>query len=57
MTITAIQMEAALKVAAEKLVNSGMTETEAAQYVKTHLSEIMTWAIKLIVTSKEKGII
>ena len=57
MKITAIEMESALKVAAEKLVNSGMTEQAAAQYVKAHLDEIVTWAIKLIVTGKEEGII
>ena len=57
MKITAIEMESALKVAAERLVNSGMTEQAAAQYVKAHLDEIVTWAIKLIVTGKEKGII
>ncbi len=55
--ITAIEMESALKVAAEKLVASGMPEAEAVEYVKNHMNDIVSWALRLIVAAKEAGVL
>lgn len=57
MNVTAIEMESALKVAAEKLVASGMSEAEAVAYVENHLNDIVAWALRLIVTAKKAGIL
>lgn len=52
--ITAVEMESALAVAAEKLVASGMSETEAVEYVKNHMADIVAWALRLIVAVKQQ---
>lgn len=55
--ITAIEMESALKVAAEKLVASGMSEAEAVEYVKNHMNDIVSWSLRLIVAAKKAGVL
>jgi hypothetical protein len=50
--ITAVEMESALAVAAEKLVASGMSEAKAVEYVKSHMNDIVAWALRLIMASK-----
>ena len=47
-----IAIEAAAATVAGKMVASGMTADEAAEYVKTHMDEIVNYAIKLINSHK-----
>ena len=47
-----IAIEAAAATIADKLVSSGMSAEEAAEYVKSHTDEIITYAVKLINSHK-----
>lgn len=48
---------AAMKVAADKLIASGMTKEEMEAYISNNSDKILIWCVKLIEEAYSRGIV